>query len=179
MIFTDTTPVGVDSATAPFGSYKFDTFAVRPSGATTTAQIFDTSLFKVEFFTAAPPILAGDYNNNDIVDAADYVVWRNNENTNNTLPNDPLGRHHRHRPVRSVEGQLRQDARQRRAARRQRRRARAGTILLALAAAMGSLVHSSPRLTSGDSQIRRRAASIKHFDQPLMVANCVMDDDIA
>jgi hypothetical protein len=33
----------------------------------------------------------GDYNNNGIVDAADYVVWRKNENTMNPLPNDPNG----------------------------------------------------------------------------------------
>ena len=33
----------------------------------------------------------GDYNNNGTVDAADYVVWRDNLNTTNTLPNDPNG----------------------------------------------------------------------------------------
>ena len=33
----------------------------------------------------------GDYNNNGVVDAADYVVWRKNENTMNSLPNDPNG----------------------------------------------------------------------------------------
>jgi hypothetical protein len=31
---------------------------------------------------------AGDYNDNGIVDAADYVVWRKNLNTGATLPND-------------------------------------------------------------------------------------------
>jgi T5SS/PEP-CTERM-associated repeat protein len=35
------------------------------------------------------PILVGDYNNNGTVDAADYVVWRENNNTATTLPNDP------------------------------------------------------------------------------------------
>jgi hypothetical protein len=30
------------------GSFKFDTFGLRPSGATTTAEIFDTRLFRVE-----------------------------------------------------------------------------------------------------------------------------------
>jgi hypothetical protein len=35
--------------------------------------------------------LPGDYNVNGVVDAADYVVWRNNEGTNNLLPNDPIG----------------------------------------------------------------------------------------
>jgi hypothetical protein len=33
----------------------------------------------------------GDYNDDGIVDAADYVVWRKNVGTNNTLPNDAIG----------------------------------------------------------------------------------------
>lgn len=37
------------------------------------------------------PALSGDYNNSGTVDAADYVVWQNNENTNAVLPNDPIG----------------------------------------------------------------------------------------
>jgi hypothetical protein len=37
------------------------------------------------------PDLPGDYNNDGSVDAADYVVWRDNQGTTNTLPNDPLG----------------------------------------------------------------------------------------
>jgi hypothetical protein len=44
------------------------------------------NLFNVEFVTSAG--VTGDYNNNGAVDAADYVVWRENLNTNNTLPND-------------------------------------------------------------------------------------------
>ena len=40
---------------------------------------------------AAPSPLTGDYNNNGVVDAADYVVWRNNQGTSNALPNDPIG----------------------------------------------------------------------------------------
>ena len=36
----------------------------------------------------APAGIAGDYNNNGVVDAADYVVWRNAEPTD-VLPNDP------------------------------------------------------------------------------------------
>lgn len=43
------------------------------------------------FGSVNPPGLTGDYNNNGIVDAADYVLWRKNSNTNATLPNDPLG----------------------------------------------------------------------------------------
>jgi hypothetical protein len=35
--------------------------------------------------------LPGDYNADGSVDAADYVVWRKNSGTSNTLPNDPIG----------------------------------------------------------------------------------------
>ena len=30
-------------------SFKFDLFGIRPSGAATTAELFDTSLFRVEY----------------------------------------------------------------------------------------------------------------------------------
>lgn len=35
--------------------FQFDTFALRPSGATTTAELFDTSLFRVEFNAVPEP----------------------------------------------------------------------------------------------------------------------------
>jgi hypothetical protein len=41
--------------------------------------------------TLAPQGLAGDYNDNGTVDAADYVLWRNNVGTANPLENDPIG----------------------------------------------------------------------------------------
>src|SRR5262249_5033272 len=44
----------------------------------------------VEYFNQ-PTFLAGDYNNNGIVDSGDYVVWRKNQGTTNALPNDPNG----------------------------------------------------------------------------------------
>jgi len=37
------------------------------------------------------PVLLGDYNSDGVVDAADYVVWRKNEGSITTLPNDPHG----------------------------------------------------------------------------------------
>ena len=37
------------------------------------------------------PTLAGDYNANGVVDAGDYVVWRNNVDTTNLLANDAIG----------------------------------------------------------------------------------------
>jgi hypothetical protein len=43
----------------------------------------------IEFVTVTPPAgVTGDYNNNGVVDAADYVAWRNNLNQSVTLPND-------------------------------------------------------------------------------------------
>jgi hypothetical protein len=44
------------------------------------------NVLPVEFVTAAG--ITGDYSNNGVVDAADYVIWRDNLNTANTLPND-------------------------------------------------------------------------------------------
>jgi hypothetical protein len=38
-----------------------------------------------------PGGLTGDYNSDNVVDAADYVVWRKNAGTTNSLPNDPVG----------------------------------------------------------------------------------------
>jgi hypothetical protein len=39
--------------------FLFDTFSIRPSGATTTAEIFNTSLFKVEFTPVPEPTSLG------------------------------------------------------------------------------------------------------------------------
>jgi hypothetical protein len=39
----------------------------------------------------ADAFLTGDYNANGKVDGADYVVWRKNKNTTNSLPNNPIG----------------------------------------------------------------------------------------
>jgi hypothetical protein len=44
--FLDATPNG--------GSFSFDTFAIRPSGANTTAAIFDTKLFRVDYLPYVP-----------------------------------------------------------------------------------------------------------------------------
>jgi len=42
-----------DSAPGSLGGFAFDTFALRPSGESSTASIFDTSLFRVETNTVA------------------------------------------------------------------------------------------------------------------------------
>ena len=45
--------------------------------------------FKLEHILAPPPGgLLGDFNEDDIVDASDYIIWRENDTANNPLPND-------------------------------------------------------------------------------------------
>jgi hypothetical protein len=50
--------VVVNDPSANGGSFKFDTFSIRPSGATTTAELFDTSLFRVDFIAVPEPTSA-------------------------------------------------------------------------------------------------------------------------
>jgi hypothetical protein len=54
----------------------------------TLEVIYTSTTVELEVVAAGLP---GDYNDDGMVDAADYVVWRKNEGTNNDLPNDPLG----------------------------------------------------------------------------------------
>ena len=44
-----------------------------------------TSLFDAR---ARAAVLPGDYNENGVVDAADYVIWKDNQNSVDSLPND-------------------------------------------------------------------------------------------
>lgn len=46
---------------------------------------------RVEYDVVMPPGTPGDYNDDGTVDAADFVVWRNNEGQTVTLPNDTTG----------------------------------------------------------------------------------------
>jgi hypothetical protein len=80
------------------GNALFDGPQFRPYDGYFDNFGFYSSALPLEQLTAlgnavftAPPSIAGDYNNNGVVDAADYVIWRNNENTNNVLPNDSIG----------------------------------------------------------------------------------------
>ena len=64
---------------------------------TTTGAVVDLGATTAQFldglaFSPAATVLAGDYNNNGTVDAADYPLWRKNNGTSNSLgPNDPIG----------------------------------------------------------------------------------------
>jgi len=48
------------------------------------------SYLNAKYFNFATGV-AGDYNDDQVVNAADYTVWRNNLGTDNVLPNDPIG----------------------------------------------------------------------------------------
>jgi hypothetical protein len=70
-----------------FGTFGEVTFV----GNTTADLVYDLEngdLYLENFVSTDPPGVVGDYNDNGTVDAADYVVWRKNLGTNNTLPND-------------------------------------------------------------------------------------------
>ena len=53
-----------------------------------TGFVTGSSLTSFSISVVNQPTVAGDFNNNGIVDAADYVVWRTNAGTTNALPND-------------------------------------------------------------------------------------------
>jgi Concanavalin A-like lectin/glucanases superfamily len=81
---------GDDNAN-PFinGSYSLDEAWVY-NGVLTAQQV--GGLFSANDINAAPPAVTGDYNNNGVVDAADYVLWRKNVGQpGGTLPNDATG----------------------------------------------------------------------------------------
>jgi hypothetical protein len=65
---------------------------MSPSGTTEQLDASQITTARASSFARTiAPQLAGDYNGNGVVDAADYVLWRRNQNTTNTLPNDPIG----------------------------------------------------------------------------------------
>jgi hypothetical protein len=80
---------------------ELDVYALNLTTGMTTSYLNvddSVSLFlgdafgdKAIFMNFAAAGIHGDYSNNGTVDAADYVVWRDNLNTTNTLPNDPNG----------------------------------------------------------------------------------------
>ena len=61
-----------------------------PGGNTIARTIWNGSQMNFNIEMAAPG-LAGDYNDNGVVDAADYVLWRKNVGTTGTLANDTIG----------------------------------------------------------------------------------------
>jgi hypothetical protein len=70
-----------------FGEFGMVSFA----GDTTADVVYDYEngdIYLENFMSTEPPGIVGDYNDNGTVDAADYVVWRENLGSTNTIPND-------------------------------------------------------------------------------------------
>ncbi len=106
--------INVD-VTADFGANTFSATAgdVNFGGNMNGAENFQSLLFYTQLSSPGPAtyfydnvlislidssLLTGDYNDDGLVDAADYVIWRMNAGTNNTLPNNllpgPIGQDH-------------------------------------------------------------------------------------
>ncbi len=84
----------------PIDWVQLELFVDVPSDTTPTLDELQSDFYirSMSIAGAAPPGIPGDYNGNGSVDAADYVVWRKNVGTNNTLPNNslagPIGTQH-------------------------------------------------------------------------------------
>jgi hypothetical protein len=70
-----------------FGEFGNVTFLGNTT-ATVNYDVANGNVFLSNFMSTDPPGIFGDYNDNGTVDAADYVVWRNNLGTMTSLPND-------------------------------------------------------------------------------------------
>jgi hypothetical protein len=75
-------PVPMDGTfNVAFSGGGFSTF-------NTTATVTGGKNVKVDYLVESIALLLGDYNQNGVVDGADYVVWRNSLGSPNALPND-------------------------------------------------------------------------------------------
>jgi hypothetical protein len=100
VLFTQTNPTISITSHRPF------TFSTPLAAQVLKVQIDalnvdsdDIGIDNIKFSQSITGQNPGDYNGNGVVDAADYVVWRKNNNTNNALPNDnglgtPIGQSH-------------------------------------------------------------------------------------
>jgi hypothetical protein len=76
--------LGANKLTGTFGSVTFE----GDTMATVNYDYVNGDIFLSNFVSTEPPGISGDYNDDGIVDAADYVVWRKFNGTLTTLPND-------------------------------------------------------------------------------------------
>ena len=58
------------------------------NGTRKLVTALDAAALKDIGWSLSRPFVNGDYNNNGVVDATDYVVWRKRLNQSVTLPND-------------------------------------------------------------------------------------------
>ena len=83
-LFTQTGATLAGTAGASIATLRITDYGTGSSSDGSKEYFFD------DLMITAPGI-SGDYNNNGAVDAADFVVWRENQGSTNTLPNDPTG----------------------------------------------------------------------------------------
>jgi hypothetical protein len=68
------------------------TYGATGSGATNIFDEYFNGAGVLQVGAVVPPIFAGDYNDDGVVDAADYIVWKKNVGEPaGTLPNDDTG----------------------------------------------------------------------------------------
>jgi hypothetical protein len=70
-----------------FGEFG-DVMFLGNTTATVNYDVANGNVFLSDFMSTEPPGISGDYNDNGVVDAADYVIWRDQLGTTTTLPND-------------------------------------------------------------------------------------------
>ena len=97
MVTVDVTGLNLES-TGQYYEYGWDNYdqGVGPyeqmlTGLTGTFQIRIPDVSVVTLLLAPVQGLAGDYNGNGVIDAADYTVWRDALEVGGTIPNDPTG----------------------------------------------------------------------------------------
>jgi autotransporter-associated beta strand protein len=78
----------IDSLFFDGAAQALGTWGATGSGATHINDTFFTGTGTLTVSTIPSAGVDGDYNNNGVVDAADFVVWRNNNGQNVTLPHD-------------------------------------------------------------------------------------------
>lgn len=78
-------------AIAPEGTalVRYQVNFVQDGNLGTGSALFDEA--SLQLLEAILSGVTGDYNNDGVVDAADYTVWRDAEGTTSVLPNDPIG----------------------------------------------------------------------------------------
>jgi autotransporter-associated beta strand protein len=88
----------VDYTGALTGAFSTLTLGTQPAGFT-YSFVNNAGNTSIDLQISGGASLNGDFNNDGEVDAADYVTWRENNGTNNALPNDnglgtPIGPDH-------------------------------------------------------------------------------------
>jgi hypothetical protein len=73
----------------PLAAGTYDFWLVATTGAGSASErSYGPALVVEDFVVSAPAELPGDYNEDGMVDAADYTVWRNHFGAAMSLPNE-------------------------------------------------------------------------------------------